>query len=168
MKQSIFTSSEMMTKKAVKSEISATKRAVREALRDYSAALDGALKRVAQSADKRSRDVANAVKGKLASEASEEITRLVSEGTLDARGARLYVSAYIVAKCYPWQSEDGVLMFKRKEVREDGTEVRVWRAKKLTKSSADGIMQKSLDNFVNSLGKPEIEIHADGECIGEE
>lgn len=168
MKQSIFTNAEMMTKKAVKSEIAATKRAVREALREYSAALDGALKRVAQSADKRSRDVANAVKGKFASEASAEIVRLVSEGTLDARGARLYVSAYIVARCYPWQSADGVLLCKRTEEREDGERVKVWRAKKLTKASADGIMQKSLEHFVSTCGKPAPEIHADGEYIGEE
>lgn len=167
MKKSIFTDATMMTKKAVKSEIASTKRAVREALRDYSAALDGALTRIAKSADKRSRDVANAVKGKYASEASEEITRLVSEGTLDARSARMYVSAYIVAKCYPWQSADGTLMCKRKEEREDGTEVRVWRAKKLTKASADGIMTKALDNFVNTLGHPYIEAHEDGESVSE-
>lgn len=168
MKQSIFTESMMMTKKAIKSEIAASKRAVRDALREYIPALNGAFLRVAQSADKRSRDVANAAKGKYAAAAAEEITRLVSEGTLDARGARMYPVMCIVRECYPWQAEDGTLMTKRTEEQADGTKVRVWRAKKLTKAAADKILSDSLCNFVQGCGEPRVEIHADGERIGEE
>ena len=154
-----------MSGKALRQAQAGHKRAVREALRDYSAALDGSLKRVATSADKRARDVANAAKGKFAAEAAEEIARLVSEGALDARGARMYVAAVIVARCYPWQAEDGTLLRKAREEREDGSEWRVWRVKKLTKSAADGILTKALDNFVSSCGNPSVEIHADGEAV---
>ena len=163
MKNSIFSST--MTGKALRSAQATHKRAVREALRDYSAALDGAFKRVATSDNKSARDVYNAMRGKLAAAAADEITALVSAGQLDARGARLYVAAYMVAKCYPWQSEDGVLMCKRTEEREDGERVRVWRQQKLTKSAADKIAQKAMDAFIAGCGSPVVEIHADGEIV---
>lgn len=163
MKNSIFSST--MTGKALRSAQATHKRAVREALRDYSAALDGAFRRVATSADKSARDVYNAMRGKLAAAAAEEITDLVSAGQLDARGARLYVAAYMVAKCYPWQAEDGTLLCKRTEEREDGERVRVWRAQKLTKSAADKIAQKSMDAFISACGNPVPEMHADGELV---
>lgn len=165
MKTTIF--SENLQGKALRTAQATHKRAVREALRDYSAALDGAFKRVAQSADKHARDVANAAKGRFASEASAEITALVQAGTLDARGARLYVAAYIVAKCYPWQSADGTLMCKRTEEREDGERTKVWRPRKLTKGAADGIMTAALCHYVATCGKPEPETHEDGEQVGE-
>lgn len=165
MKNSIFANAELMTAKTLKTEKAANKRAVREALREYLPALDGAFKRVAQSADKRSRDVANAAKGKFAAAAAEEILALVSAGTLDARTARMYPVAYLVAKCYPWQTEDGILLHKRTEEREDGERVKVWRAKKLTKAAADVIMSASLCAFVDACGKPQPEIHAEGERV---
>lgn len=165
MKNTIF--SENLQGKALRSAQATHKRAVREALRDYSAALDGALRRVNTSADKHARDVANAAKGKYAAEAAAEIEALVSAGTLDKRGASLYVAAYIVARCYPEQSADGVLMCKRTEEQADGSERKVWRAKKLTKSAADGIMQRALCNFVAGCGNPEIHVHEDGEQVGE-
>lgn len=163
MKTKLF--SDKLQGKALRTAQATSKRAVREALREYAAALDGALKRVASSADKTARDVANAAKGKYAAKAAEEITALVQAGTLDARGARLYVAAYIVAKCYPWQAEDGTLMCKRSEEREDGALVKVWRAKKLTKSAADGIMQRALCHFVATCGNPVPETHTDGEVV---
>lgn len=165
MKTTIF--SEKLQGKALRSAQATHKRAVREALRDYAAALDGAFKRVAQSADKQARDVANAAKGRFASEASAEITALVQAGTLDARGARLYVAAYIVARCYPWQSADGTLMCKRTEERADGERVKVWRPRKLTKGAADGIMNAALCHYVTTCGKPAPETHEDGDQVGE-
>lgn len=165
MQTTIF--SDKLQGKALKSAQATHKRAVREALRDYASALDGAFKRVAQSADKAARDVANAAKGKYAAEAAEEITALVQAGTLDARGARMYVAAYVVARCYPWQAADGTLMCKRTEEREDGERVRVWRAKKLTKAAADGIMAAALCHFVATCGKPVPEVHEDGQLVGE-
>lgn len=164
MKTTIF--SENLQGKALRSAQATHKRAVREALRDYAAALDGAFKRVAQSADKRARDVANAAKGRFASEASAEITALVASGALDAHGARLYVAAYIVARCYPWQAADGSLMCKRTEEREDGERVKVWRPRKLTKGAADGIMTAALCHYVATCGKPSPETHEDGELVG--
>lgn len=166
MKNSIF--SDKLQGKALRIAKADHKRAMRDTLREYAPALYGALKRLMQSADKRSRDVANAANGKYSALAAEEITRLVSEGVLDKHSARTYVAVYIVSECYPWlECKAGRLMCKRKEEREDGTEVRVWRERKQTKAAADGIMLKALSNFVDGCGNPVQEYHADGEIVGE-
>lgn len=158
MKNTAFTHT--LQGKALKHEQALTKRAVRESLRDYSAALDGAVRRVACGESKRSRDVINAMKGKFAVLASQEITELVAAGKIDARGARLYVAAYMVAKCYPWQAENGALLCKRKS--DDG---RVWSEQRLTKGSADAILRRSIDNFIMSEGEPSIEYYSIGQAV---
>ena len=163
MKNTIF--SDTMTGKALTTAKAEHKRAVREALRDYAAALDGAFKRIAQSADKRARDVANAARGKYAAAAADEITELLTAGKLAGpRDARLYVSAYIVARAYPWTNAAGELMCKRTEERE-GEPVRVWKVRKLTKGAADAIMSAALCNFVAGCGVPVQTIHEEGEPV---
>ena len=116
--------------KALRHEISETKKAVSEALRDYEGSINAAFTQVVKSTDKRSRDCANAAKGKF--------------GTAVA----------VVASCYPYQTANGTLC--RKRTTEDGT--RIWDEKKLTAAAARGIVRDALKNFAAGVGTPSVSI----------
>jgi hypothetical protein len=127
MKQvNLFTSN--LTGRALISEKSETKKAVKNALADFAKSIDSEFTKVIKSDDQRARNVANAAKGKFKT------------------------SLEVVANCYPYQTEDGVLCRKVKNA--DG--VKVWDAKKLTASSARGIVRDALYNFTKFVGAPEI------------
>ena len=129
MKQiNLFTSN--LEGKALKHEISETKKAVSQALRDYEGSINAAFTQVIKSADKRSRDCANAAKGKF--------------GTAVA----------VVAACFPYQTESGILC--RKRTTEEGA--RIWDEKKLTAAAARGIVRDALKNFAAGVGTPSVQV----------
>lgn len=114
-------------------EKSASKKEVRAALADFGRAIDGAFAAVIKSPERRARNVANAAKGKYRT------------------------AAMVVANCYPYQTTDGVLCAKQVIRDADGNIAgRVWAAKKLTASAARGIVRAALNNFIASVGAPEI------------
>lgn len=125
-KINLFTSN--LTGKQLINEKSETKKAVKAALADYEATINSAFTQVIKSTDIRCRNVANAAKGKF--------------GT----------ALEVVASCYPYQTEAGVLASKGKNA--EG--VRVWTEKKLTAAAARSIVKASLDNFTKFVGSPEI------------
>jgi len=127
MKQvNLFTSN--LTGKLLIQEKAETKKAVKAVLADYEKCIDSAFTQVIKSEDKRARNVANAAKGKY------------------------HTAIDVVANCFPYQTESGVLACKGKN--EDG--VKVWKEKKLTASAARGIVKASLDNFTKYVGSPEV------------
>lgn len=126
MKTNIFKSVETLSKKQIKSEKKETKKAVNNALKDYEANINAAFNLVIKDPDQRARNVANAAKGKY---------RTALE---------------VVANCFPYQTEAGALCAKRKN--DDG--IIVWSEKKLTASSARGIVRDALKHFTDTLGNP--------------
>lgn len=137
MKQvNLFTSN--LQGKARISEISAVKKATAESLKDYEKALDGAFNAIKKSSDKRSRDLYNAVRGRYANHME------------------------IVANCYPWQTADGKIAYKKKDAE---TGIRMWAEKNLTWGAAKSIAKASLDNFTNHVGDPVITIVNIGEVV---
>lgn len=122
----LFTSN--LTGRQLISEKSESKKAVKNSLADYAATIDAEFNIVIKSTDRRSRNVANAAKGK-------------------------YKTALqVIVNCFPYQNADGVLCCKRKNA--DG--VRIWAEKKLTAAAARGIVRESLNNFIKFVGQPEI------------
>lgn len=122
----LFTSN--LQGKALVTAKAETRKAINAALKDYEKHIDTEFGIVLKSTEKRSRDAGNAAKGK-------------------------YKTAIeVVANCFPYQTEAGVLC--RKQTRADG--VRVWAEKKLTAAAARGIVRDSLLNFTKFVGKPEI------------
>lgn len=129
MKQiNLFTSN--LAGRELKHEISETKKAVSQALRDYEGSINAAFTQVIKSTDKRSRDCANAAKGKF--------------GTAVA----------VVAACYPYQTANGTLC--RKRTTEEGA--RIWDEKKLTAVAARGIVRDALKNFAAGVGNPSVAV----------
>lgn len=123
--------------KQLRSEKSLTKKAVSEALRDFEKAIDGAFNAVIKSTDRRARNVANAAKGK-------------------------YQTALaVVAACYPYQTEDGVLCCKRT----NEADVRVWCERKLTAPAARGIVRDALKCFTDGVGTPNVTIVTLGAAV---
>lgn len=116
--------------KALRHEISETKKAVSQALRDYEGSINAAFTQVVKSTDKRSRDCANAAKGKYST------------------------AVAVVAACYPYQTADGTLC--RRATLEDGR--KVWAEKKLTAAAARGIVRDSLKNFTSGVGTPSVAV----------
>lgn len=116
--------------KALRHEISETKKAVSQALRDYEGSINAAFTQVVKSTDKRSRDCANAAKGKYST------------------------AVAVVAACYPYQTADGTLC--RRATLEDGR--KVWAEKKLTAAAARGIVRDSLKNFTAGVGTPSVAV----------
>lgn len=116
--------------KALRHEISETKKAVSQALRDYEGSINAAFNQVIKSTDKRSRDCANAAKGKYST------------------------AIAVVAACYPYQTIDGDLCCK--STNEDG--IRVWKLKKLTAAAARGIVRDALKNFAAGVGTPSVSV----------
>lgn len=114
--------------RALRHEISETKKAVSQALRDYEGSINAAFTQVIKSADKRSRDCANAAKG------------------------RYNTAVAVVAACYPYQTADGTLC--RRATLEDGR--KVWAEKKLTAAAARGIVRDALKNFTAGVGTPSV------------
>ena len=129
MKQiNLFTSN--LAGRELKHEISETKKAVSQALRDYEGSINAAFSQVIKSTDKRSRDCANAAKGKF--------------GTAVA----------VVAACYPYQTADGTLC--RKCTTNEG--IRIWWDKRLTAAAARGIVRDALKNFAAGVGTPSVQV----------
>lgn len=116
--------------KALRHEISETKKAVSQALRDYEGSINAAFTQVVKSTDKRSRDCANAAKGKYST------------------------AVAVVAACYPYQTSDGTLC--RRATLEDGR--KVWAEKKLTAAAARGIVRDALKNFAAGVGTPSVAV----------
>ena len=114
--------------KVLVTEKALTRKATNEALRNFEKSIDAEFTKVIKADDKRARNVANAAKGKY------------------------QTALQVVANCFPYQTEDGVLCARR--TREDG--VRVWAEKKLTASSARSIVRDSLNNFTKYVGAPEV------------
>lgn len=114
--------------KALRSEKSETKKAVCEALKDYERTIDAEFTKVIKSEDQRARNCANAAKGKY------------------------HTALEVVASCFPYQTKEGVLCFKK--VNKEG--VKVWDGKKLTAVAARGIVRDSLKNFTDTVGNPVI------------
>lgn len=121
--------------KALRTEKSLTKKAVHASLQDYEAAIDAAFRQVVKSTDRRARNTANAAKGKY------------------------QTAVAVVAACYPYQTEAGLLLTKKAIKDADGkTTGRVWAAKKLTAAAARGIVDAALKNFISGVGTPAITI----------
>ena len=127
MKQvNLFTSN--LEGKQLRSEKSESKKAVNKALQDFEKAIEGAFNAVIKSEDRRARNVANAAKGKFKT------------------------SLQVIAACYPYQTEEGVLCGKK--TNEEG--VKVWAEKKLTAAAARGIVRDALKCFTDGVGTPNI------------
>ena len=124
----LFTSN--LAGRELKHEISETKKAVSQALRDYEGSINAAFTQVIKSTDKRSRDCANAAKGKYGSAVS------------------------VVAACYPYQTADGILC--RKCTTKEG--MRIWWDKRLTAAAARGIVRDALKNFAAGVGTPSVAV----------
>ena len=122
----MFTSN--LTGRQLISEKSESKKAVKNSLADYAATIDAEFNIVIKSTDRRSRNVANAAKGKFKT------------------------ALNVVVNCFPYQDADGVLCCKRKNAHG----IRVWSEKKLTAAAARGIVRDSLNNFIKFVGQPEI------------
>lgn len=122
----LFTSN--LTGKALITEKKVSKQAVKNALADYAATIDAEFTLVIKSSDIKARNVANAAKGKY------------------------QTALQVVVACYPYQTADGVLCAKKKTA--EGA--RVWAEKKLTAAAARGIIRTCLDNFIKTVGAPEV------------
>lgn len=136
----LFTSN--LQGKALVSEKAASRKAVHSSLQDFAKAIDGAFNAVIKSDDKRARNVANAAKGK-------------------------YQTALaVVANCYPYQTNDGVLLCKKSVTDANGEPIgKIWSEKKLTAAAARGIVRAALDNFIKGVGVAVVENHAIGEAV---
>lgn len=122
----LFTSN--LEGKALRIEKRETKKAVSAALSDYAKSIDAEFTKVIKSEDRRARNVANAAKGK-------------------------YQTALnVVANCYPYQTEAGVLCTRKK----NENDVMIWAERKLTAAGARAVVRESLKNFTNYVGAPVI------------
>ena len=105
----LFTQSALMSKKAVIVAKSETKKEARETLAVFATALVSEFGRLTKSESKRVRDCVNAMRSKYP--ANTELPK-------DARAVRQSID--IVAACYPFQTNDGVLLAKCADKDEDG------------------------------------------------
>lgn len=148
----------LKTKELIR-EKSATKKANRNSFADVATALVGAFQQLVKSSDARSRNCANACKG-----------RFKTEGA-------------IIENCYPYQTKDGILCKKSIKLDQDGNPIiigektdkkgntapiyaHIWAERKVTASSIRGILRDSIENYINHLYRDEnfvnvVEIGAD-------
>lgn len=151
----LFTQSALMSKKAVIVAKSETKKEARETLAVFATALVSEFGRLTKSESKRVRDCVNAMRSKYP--ANTELPK-------DARAVRQSID--IVAACYPFQTNDGVLLAKCADKDEDGNIVRkYWGERKLTAAAARSIVLACVNNYTNTIGAPVVERHEVDETI---
>ena len=151
----LFTQSALMSKKAVIVAKSETKKEARETLAVFATALASEFGRLTKSDSKRVRDCVNAMRSKYP--ANTELPK-------DARAVRQSID--IVAACYPFQTNDGVLLSKCADKDEDGNIVRkYWGERKLTAAAARSIVLACVNNYTNTIGAPVVERHEVDETI---
>lgn len=151
----LFTQSALMSKKAVITAKSETKKEARETLAVFATALTSEFGRLTKSESKRVRDCVNAMRSKYP--ANKELPQ-------KAREVRQAID--IVAACYPFQTQDGVLLSKCTDKDEDGNVVRkYWGARKLTPAAARSIVLASVKNYTDTIGAPVVERHELNETI---
>lgn len=151
----LFTQSAIMSKKAVITAKSETKKEARETLAVFATALASEFGRLTKSESKRVRDCVNAMRSKYP--ANTELPK-------DARAVRQSID--IIAACYPFQTENGILLSKCTEKDEDGNVIRrYWCARKLTAAAARSIVLACVNNYTNTIGTPVVERHEAGETI---
>lgn len=151
----LFTQSALMSKKAVIVAKSETKKEARETLAVFATALASEFGRLTKSESKRVRDCVNAMRSKYP--ANTELPK-------DARAVRQSID--IVAACYPFQTNDGVLLAKCADKDEDGNVIRkYWGERKLTAAAARSIVLACVNNYTNTIGAPVVERHEVDETI---
>lgn len=151
----LFTQSALMSKKAVIVAKSETKKEARETLAVFATALVSEFGRLTKSESKRVRDCVNAMRSKYP--ANTELPK-------DARAVRQSID--IVAACYPFQTNDGVLLAKCADKDEDGNVIRkYWGERKLTAAAARSIVLACVNNYTNTIGAPVVERHEVDETI---
>lgn len=151
----LFTQSALMSKKAVITAKSETKKEARETLAVFATALASEFGRLTKSESKRVRDCVNAMRSKYPAN---------QEQPKEARAVRQAID--IVAACYPFQTNDGVLLSKCTDKDEDGNIVRkYWGARKLTAAAARSIVLACVNNYTNTIGAPVVERHEVDETI---
>ena len=151
----LFTQSALMSKKAVIVAKSETKKEARETLAVFATALTSEFGRLTKSESKRVRDCVNAMRSKYP--ANTELPK-------DARAVRQSID--IVAACYPFQTNDGVLLAKCADKDEDGNVIRkYWGERKLTAAAARSIVLACVNNYTNTIGAPVVERHEVDETI---
>ena len=144
-----------MSKKAVIVAKSETKKEARETLAVFATALASEFGRLTKSESKRVRDCVNAMRSKYP--ANTELPK-------DARAVRQSID--IVAACYPFQTNDGVLLAKCADKDEDGNVIRkYWGERKLTAAAARSIVLACVNNYTNTIGAPVVERHEVDETI---
>ena len=152
----LFTQSATMSKKAIVNAKSTTKREARETLAQFGTALASEFTRLTKSESKEVRDCVNAMRSKYPA------NKDIKDGT--ARAVKQAVD--IVAACFPYQTASGILLRKCTDKDDDGKVTRrYYDEKKLTASSARGIVLDCVKNFTNTIGAPSVEVHAIGEEI---
>ena len=155
MSTNLFTQSALMSKKAVITAKSETKREARETLAVFATALASEFGRLIKSESKLVRDCVNAMRSKYP--AGADLPK-------DARAVRQ--SLDIVAACYPYQTENGVLLTKCTEKDEDGNTIRkYWGERKLTPAAARSIVLACVKNYTDTIGAPVVERHELNETI---
>lgn len=151
----LFTQSALMSKKAVIVAKSETKKEARETLAVFATELASEFGRLTKSESKRVRDCVNAMRSKYP--ANTELPK-------DARAVRQSID--IVAACYPFQTNDGVLLAKCADKDEDGNVIRkYWGERKLTAAAARSIVLACVNNYTNTIGAPVVERHEVDETI---
>ena len=151
----LFTQSALMSKKAVIVAKSETKKEARGTLAVFATALASEFGRLTKSESKRVRDCVNAMRSKYP--ANTELPK-------EARAVRQSID--IVAACYPFQTNDGVLLSKCADKDEDGNIVRkYWGERKLTAAAARSIVLACVNNYTNTIGAPVVERHEVDETI---
>ena len=151
----LFTASALMSKKSIIVAKSETKREARETLAVFATALASEFGRLTKSESKRVRDCVNAMRSKYP--ANTELPK-------DARAVRQAID--IVAACYPFQTNDGVLLSKATDKDEDGNITRhYWSERKLTAAAARSIVLACVNNYTNTIGAPVVERHEVDETI---
>ena len=151
----LFTQSALMSKKAVIVAKSETKKEARGTLAVFATALASEFGRLTKSESKRVRDCVNAMRSKYP--ANTELPK-------EARAVRQSID--IVAACYPFQTNDGVLLSKCADKDEDGNIVRkYWGKRKLTAAAARSIVLACVNNYTNTIGAPVVERHEVDETI---
>lgn len=144
-----------MSKKSIIVAKSETKKEARETLAVFATALASEFGRLTKSESKRVRDCVNAMRSKYP--ANTELPK-------DARAVRQSID--IVAACYPFQTNDGVLLAKCADKDEDGNVIRkYWGERKLTAAAARSIVLACVNNYTNTIGAPVVERHEVDETI---
>jgi len=160
MATNLFTNA-TLTKKQTKELQVVTNKETARALNDFFKSIEAEFAKVIKDKEINVRNLANATKGK-------------------------YQTAInVVGACYPYQNrqpifkatfddngkkivnvEAGALMCK-KAVKNEAGEITgyVWDYKKLTASSARGIVRESLRNYTNSVGKPIVNVVEAGAVV---